>query len=926
MRKFVIIRIGLVLFSVCAILPLLHEVSLCTVEHVDMYSTPSTEEYLGNRYCLSLIPNIKIDSSSKKASLRFTSRRDVEVQKARVYFNVRGLPGNVRIGIQKDDGGGEPSGTYLGYQDVDVISKEDWYVATLSPAVALGENSVYHVVISPLNGYDANNHILIWMNDPHNRMYPYNQEPDDNLNSLYYDGGSWSAQNKDPEFMLDLTNGEHIGITYNFFPDTHLYGEVRAGEEFLVKEKSCVVKGVSAYMKRGPTPPEDDLFVSIYDVTDSSWVVRDEKFCSPSDVGGSYSWVDHWFKESLVLEAGKTYRVFWESPSVCCPQYSYMMKGLTSESLDPYAKVTYDGLDSCYVYGTTDPPTSTYLGSDLVYSLWLAAVRRVPEEYQTIQGAIDAADDGDIIEVAAAKYYEHVAVDKTITLLGEEGTIIDGGGTGTVISVTRDNVKISGFTIQKGKRGIFLSPPDSIGTLVGNDIRNNTLTSHTQAAIELWYSNGTTISDNKISTNDHGIWLKFSSCSSTIRNNELKDNSQGLAISSNCNANTIVGNTVISNSFEGIVLGWNNNNTIYHNNFVDNKDQVYSYNSSNTWDNGAEGNYWSDYTGEDQDGDGIGDTLLPHKGLDYHPLIEPWSTVRRFDVAWFNETYHITTVCNSTVASFKFSWELKQTSFNVTGPSGTGGFCNVTIPKKLLWADSPEDWSVEVDDTSTSSTIFENVTHSSLYLSYTCGALKVKITGTSVVQDTTPPVASAGPSQTVTEDEPLTFDASASSDNIGIVDYEWAFGDDTTGTGMIITHTYQEPGIYSVTLRVKDEAGNNATDSVAITVLAKDTDDGVHDATDTDGDGMPDTWETDNHLGPLNATDATLDPDNDGLTNLIEYERNTNPHAYDSDGDFWTDSIDPMPGNALIPNGPIIIVGVVCVSIFMLKGRKRRPG
>jgi len=903
-----------------------------------MYSSTSSEEYLGNRYHFSAIPYVTIDSLSKKVSLRFTSKQDVEAQKARVYFNVHGLPGDVRIGIQEDGGGGEPSGTYLGYQDVDVVSREQWYVAALCPPVTLSEDSVYHVVISPLDGYDADNYIMIWMNAPHNRMYPYDQEPDDNLNSLYYDGDSWVAQDKDPEFMLDLTNGEYIGITYTFFPDTYVYGEVRAGEEFIVKERSCVVKGVSAYMKRGPTPPEEDLFVSIYDVTESSWVVRDEKFCSPGDVSDNYSWVDHWFKQSLVLDEGKTYRVFWESPTVCCQRYSYMMRRLISESLDPYAKATYDGLDSCYVRGTTDPPTSTYVGSDLIYSLWLGAVRKVPDEYPTIQGAIDAADDGDIIVVAAATYYEHVAVDKMVTLLGEEGAIVDGGGTGTVISVARNNVKISGFTIQNGKRGIFLSPPDSTGTLAGTDIRNNTLTLHTQAAIELWYSNGTTISNNKISNNDHGIWLKYSSCGSTISDNELKDNSQGLAIVWHCNANTIIGNTVISNSFEGIVFGGTNNNTIYHNNFVNNKDQVYSYNSSNTWDNGAEGNYWSDYSGTDTDGDGIGDTRLPHKGLDSHPLIEPWNTVRRFDVAWFNETYQVTTVCNSTVASFEFSRELKQISFNVTSPSGTGGFCNVTIPRKLLGADSPENWLVEVNGISVSPTICENATHSSLYFTYTCSTHKVEITGTSVIQDTIPPVASAGPDQTVTEEMPLTLDASPSSDNVRIVSYEWDFGDDTTGTGMIVTHTYADPGNYSVTLTVMDDAGNNATDSAAITVLAADDENDVHDATDTDSDGipnaadtdddndgMPDTWEIQNGLDSLNAADATLDPDSDTLVNLEEYQRQTNPYLPDSDGDIWSDSIDLMPENPLIPNGIVIVLAAIIISVILLEKKKTRP-
>lgn len=47
----------------------------------------------------------------------------------------------------------------------------------------------------------------------------------------------------------------------------------------------------------------------------------------------------------------------------------------------------------------------------------------------------------------------------------------------------------------------------------------------------------------------------------------------------------------------------------------------------NSWDNGEEGNYWSDYTGEDLDGNEIGDTpyLIPDKGkaTDNYPLMKP---------------------------------------------------------------------------------------------------------------------------------------------------------------------------------------------------------------------------------------------------------------------------------------------------------------
>ncbi len=57
-----------------------------------------------------------------------------------------------------------------------------------------------------------------------------------------------------------------------------------------------------------------------------------------------------------------------------------------------------------------------------------------------------------------------------------------------------------------------------------------------------------------------------------------------------------------------------------------------------------------------------------------------------------------------------------------------------------------------------------------------------------------------------------TFDASASSSPDGaIVSYDWDFGDGETDTGAMVTHTYEEKGIYEVTLVVTDSTGNTGT-------------------------------------------------------------------------------------------------------------------
>lgn len=116
-----------------------------------------------------------------------------------------------------------------------------------------------------------------------------------------------------------------------------------------------------------------------------------------------------------------------------------------------------------------------------------AVVTHVPADYPTIQGAINAALNGDTIQVAAGTYVENLNfLGKAIRVTSDEGaevTVIDGNQAGSVASfVSGEGPQsvLSGFTLQHGKaaaspglRGGGIRIENSSPTITGNIITNN---------------------------------------------------------------------------------------------------------------------------------------------------------------------------------------------------------------------------------------------------------------------------------------------------------------------------------------------------------------------------------------------------------------------------------------------------------------------
>jgi parallel beta-helix repeat protein len=252
--------------------------------------------------------------------------------------------------------------------------------------------------------------------------------------------------------------------------------------------------------------------------------------------------------------------------------------------------------------------------------------------YSKIQDAIDNASDGDTVFVYnySSPYYENLAVNKSIYLIGEDknSTVIDGHNYTNVISVYTDYVHINGFTIQNGVDGILLYfssnsnvsgntitnnifhgiyidwSSDVIITrntfkvnglgIIGNElvhynshtIKNNILNGRSilyykncndivvpEDAVQVIMANcnGCTIQNMNLSGGSVGIQLAYSHNSLITGNAITKNSRDGIWLDSSSDNNTISGNTITNNRYGGIWL-WHssNNNTISDNTITKN--------------------------------------------------------------------------------------------------------------------------------------------------------------------------------------------------------------------------------------------------------------------------------------------------------------------------------------------------------------------
>jgi parallel beta-helix repeat protein len=183
-------------------------------------------------------------------------------------------------------------------------------------------------------------------------------------------------------------------------------------------------------------------------------------------------------------------------------------------------------------------------------------------DYTSIQDAVDAASDGDTVYVQSGTYYEHVKINTSIVLQGEDkySTIIDAGGNFSAVIVTADNVEITGFSVMNTgpywhNSGIELFKNKEC--IVTENIVSNCF-----IGIHAYITSDVTISKNTVTDSEFGIRIQKTKFS-TITRNTMQDNYCGLDLNA-AYFNEIIENNFINNEkqvyFQIVLLNKIDNN------------------------------------------------------------------------------------------------------------------------------------------------------------------------------------------------------------------------------------------------------------------------------------------------------------------------------------------------------------------------------
>ena len=188
----------------------------------------------------------------------------------------------------------------------------------------------------------------------------------------------------------------------------------------------------------------------------------------------------------------------------------------------------------------------------------------VPDDFSTIQEAIDNAVEGDTIFVKSGMYHENLVVNKSLSLIGEnvDTTIIDGNppeGYRIPIKIQCNNVSVSGFKLLYGYAGITVGEV-KFCSISGNRIAGN---QHGIILVGTSYCNVTENYFEQISLSS-AIQLSYSNYN-LVAGNYIDNCTEGIQIWQYSTNNTVTENTITNCDDVAIRLQYADNNTITRN-------------------------------------------------------------------------------------------------------------------------------------------------------------------------------------------------------------------------------------------------------------------------------------------------------------------------------------------------------------------------
>ena len=522
--------------------------------------------------------------------------------------------------------------------------------------------------------------------------------------------------------------------------------------------------------------------------------------------------------------------------------------------------------------------------------------------YRTIHDALAAASNGDSIFVYSGTYLEKIEITIDVTIQGEnkDTTFIDGGGSGHVINAHGTYggeilVTLKYLTIRNAGGSGFDCVTYSYVT--GGEISNNKiLNSQEGEGISLDHCQGVTIQGNTLTNNKVTAVSVTASEQTIIDQNMIQSNQKGIHLASFSTNNQITGNTIRDNTVYGVYVVQSSSNIFSRNEFIDNSQNAQDQ-STNSWSQDNQGNYWDDYNNYDNNSDGIGDSPYSIPGgsnVDNYPLgyfkqPEIPGDQNQLPTAVSISISNTSALQNTTIFFSGegidsdgyidgYQWRSSIDgilSYQQTFSSASLSVGTHTIYFKVM--DNDGAWSSEKSATliidssmnqaplasidkispnpaiqgepvtfrghgsdeegiitaykwisskdgalgTTSSIILSNLSvgvHTIYFQVKDAVEWSTQVVSSVTIQRN----ASANPENQAPHAYPggpylgkvnqaISFNGSLSYDDNGTLTGFWNFGDNTTGNGLALSHTYTSPGTYMVSFTVTDEEGLSST-------------------------------------------------------------------------------------------------------------------